>query len=724
VLFRSALTTHLLKMLTSHLCFTLLLTISFVQSQQATHPVLPVKRCDAASARPRKEWRALSSAEQQTLLNAVLALQRPQNGGPSIYDRLVETHGKNSDRLHGGAVFLPWHRYFLTQYELQLQKVNPSIMLPYWNWPMDSQRPEASPIWESFGSNGANGCVTDGPFKDWKPAFREPNAQLGNCLVREWNDSELKRDTIGAFDAPESINAILSQSNDFDTMAKFVEGRPHAIVHNNIGGDMMSMFSPNDPIFYMHHGMIDKLWADWQALKPEYQNSYGGLNPGGATQASPQDAIPLYQGARVQDVFDTRTGLCYYYDSTSAEAVKVETPPTTVKTDGNQPPPTTPAPNSNKDPSIQAPVVVPVDKEVRMQPKPEGASTVTDSDEGDLMRIRNPSAIPPKWIERNGLKEDAIRQIEITLTNVTVSVNKISGYASPASLYNNYQILANLIKKKGKREYYADVNGTRITVTSSAPNPLQAVANIKARVKLSVKSGDVQRPIDQIAPKLVMCIGPPASHVNSANNPFRPRKKADHGFGRGDHAKYDWMRRAENNGLKNRMQRVNMADINKQRQRGAQKQERNQQYRAQHGGGGGHGGGRGPVAHGPQQHGTPQRGPQQHGPPPRGPVAHGPQQHGTPQRGPPQGGPQQHGPPPRGPVAHGPQQHGPPQGGPQQHGPPPRGPVAHGPQQHGTPQRGPPQGGPQQHGPPPRGPVAHAPQQHAPQGGRGGGRHR
>ena len=25
---------------------------------------------------------------------------------------------------------------------------------------------------------------------------------------------------------------------------------------------------PSDPIFWMHHGMVDKVWADWQAKNP------------------------------------------------------------------------------------------------------------------------------------------------------------------------------------------------------------------------------------------------------------------------------------------------------------------------------------------------------------------------------------------------------------------------------------------------------------------------
>ena len=32
---------------------------------------------------------------------------------------------------------------------------------------------------------------------------------------------------------------------------------------------MEPMTSPNDPIFFLHHCFIDKVWADWQALQRE-----------------------------------------------------------------------------------------------------------------------------------------------------------------------------------------------------------------------------------------------------------------------------------------------------------------------------------------------------------------------------------------------------------------------------------------------------------------------
>jgi hypothetical protein len=41
------------------------------------------------------------------------------------------------------------------------------------------------------------------------------------------------------------------------------------VVHRWIGGDMLSMTSPNDPIFFLHHSNVDRIWAKWQLEHPD-----------------------------------------------------------------------------------------------------------------------------------------------------------------------------------------------------------------------------------------------------------------------------------------------------------------------------------------------------------------------------------------------------------------------------------------------------------------------
>jgi tyrosinase len=45
-----------------------------------------------------------------------------------------------------------------------------------------------------------------------------------------------------------------------------LEFSPHNNVHNDISGDMASGESPRDPVFWLHHSNLDRLWKRWLAL--------------------------------------------------------------------------------------------------------------------------------------------------------------------------------------------------------------------------------------------------------------------------------------------------------------------------------------------------------------------------------------------------------------------------------------------------------------------------
>jgi len=45
-----------------------------------------------------------------------------------------------------------------------------------------------------------------------------------------------------------------------------LEGTPHNTVHGTIGGNMGNYMSPLDPIFWMHHCNVDRLWVVWRNM--------------------------------------------------------------------------------------------------------------------------------------------------------------------------------------------------------------------------------------------------------------------------------------------------------------------------------------------------------------------------------------------------------------------------------------------------------------------------
>lgn len=49
-----------------------------------------------------------------------------------------------------------------------------------------------------------------------------------------------------------------------DMFLFFFGGTMHAAAHGAVGGTMGSYSSPNDPVFFLHHAQVDRLWAQWQ----------------------------------------------------------------------------------------------------------------------------------------------------------------------------------------------------------------------------------------------------------------------------------------------------------------------------------------------------------------------------------------------------------------------------------------------------------------------------
>lgn len=214
----------------------------------------------------------------------------PYPGQPqlSIYDSFVEWHLKSmmtftpvgqNDRnaAHSGPVFLPWHRYFLLRLESLLRETlnDPDFRIPYWDWNADAklQNPRGSLIWD----DQYLGQFTDG---SWRVRLTT-NAAMQMIGVNR----KLRRRLGGASALPTqagvrevirtytTYDASPFDSLSFDGVRNYIEGNVgnesiHNSVHNWIGGDMATSASPNDPVFYLHHCNVDRLWAAWQEKYP------------------------------------------------------------------------------------------------------------------------------------------------------------------------------------------------------------------------------------------------------------------------------------------------------------------------------------------------------------------------------------------------------------------------------------------------------------------------
>ncbi len=83
--------------------------------------------------------------------------------------------------------------------------------------------------------------------------------------------------------------------------------RLHNQVHVWVGGSMGPGTSPNDPIFFLHHCNVDRLWAEWQRMHPsaDYQPQSGGP-PGHNVEdlMFPWDGVKTPDTVRPRDMLD------------------------------------------------------------------------------------------------------------------------------------------------------------------------------------------------------------------------------------------------------------------------------------------------------------------------------------------------------------------------------------------------------------------------------------
>jgi tyrosinase len=269
----------------------------------------------------RKNATSLSEQEKEAFVEGLLALKRQGR-----YDEYVHWHHATMipsvwpfeprdpsyrTGMHRGPSFLPWHREFLLQVEMDLRTIDSSISIPYWDWTADAAMPDpsASPIWDEnfLGGNGIESDdwrVASGPFAFSKGNWPIPKGHDGPALRRQfgvWTStlpttqdltlamSEIFYDTPNFNSSPFTIGfrnrleGWVTQRGD--SRVRTAGSQLHNRVHVWVGGSMLPMTSPNDPVFFLHHCFVDKVWADWQALQRE-------ANPDASPHYAPEEGGP------------------------------------------------------------------------------------------------------------------------------------------------------------------------------------------------------------------------------------------------------------------------------------------------------------------------------------------------------------------------------------------------------------------------------------------------
>ena len=216
--------------------------------------------------RIRKEFTAMNVEERQRFVQALrTAATNPVYRAE--YRRLARIHSRMPSKLlhHMPQIFLPWHRWYLLEFESFLRQIDCRITIPYWDWSKDTKhwarKTKARDVWNAgphgLGGDGIlpRGCVIEGPFREG--VFFIPETIGEDCLKRKFNLS-------CSLPSREQIQEKVNDEN-FTAFENFIRDRIHPALHDCVGGHMLKHHSASfTPEFWIHHSFVDKIWADWQ----------------------------------------------------------------------------------------------------------------------------------------------------------------------------------------------------------------------------------------------------------------------------------------------------------------------------------------------------------------------------------------------------------------------------------------------------------------------------
>jgi tyrosinase len=240
----------------------------------------PMELFGATSLPPnkRQEWHTFKTGPHYgALVNAIKTMKANTNADdPASWAYWVNIHLTRC--THGVPYFLGWHRGYLYHFEQRLRQVSgdSGLVLPYWDYYANANLPAEftdpspdNPLYVSRANTNVRPALSLSPF----------SASLTNF-----------------------------QTGTSQAFEPSVEAAPHNNFHNLIGGIMADMQAPVDPIFWLHHCNIDRLWVAWYAA--------------GASRKMPLKLSAYWSGdftytstltlPRVQ-TYDTTTNLAYYY---------------------------------------------------------------------------------------------------------------------------------------------------------------------------------------------------------------------------------------------------------------------------------------------------------------------------------------------------------------------------------------------------------------------------
>jgi tyrosinase len=204
--------------------------------------------------------------------------------------------------------FLPWHRAYLLKLERLLQERDATVSVPWWDWRSETSKKIGIP--KSFSQDKIG--KKENPLSKFyisikgKDRASQQDIILSRYTTRNPGKPQEISNTQKDLSQNETDIPQLYELSDFRQFSERLRIGWHNFIHVWIGGDMgVVNTAAYDPIFFIHHCNVDRIWAIWQTLH--------GV-----------DSIPSYMrnavlepfGMTVKDVLDINS-LNYDYASVS-----------------------------------------------------------------------------------------------------------------------------------------------------------------------------------------------------------------------------------------------------------------------------------------------------------------------------------------------------------------------------------------------------------------------
>lgn len=233
----------------------------------------------ALMVRVRKNANNLTPGERDRFLNALHTLHFV-DGNYAVYQ---EIHSIASAEAHGGPAFPAWHRATVLQVERTLQAIDPSVTMPYWKF----DAPAPNLFREDFmGANQGGGrpwaavaFAPTNPLNGWTITGLTPIPRGANANHLGASGVQFEVDTL----APETYADFLNYEDD-----------PHGSAHVWVGGNGWMGSVPTavrDPLFFLLHCNVDRLWAKWQWLHNRFGDTEDDYLPQGTFPGSPDQDV-------------------------------------------------------------------------------------------------------------------------------------------------------------------------------------------------------------------------------------------------------------------------------------------------------------------------------------------------------------------------------------------------------------------------------------------------